>query len=466
MYKDKKYNIPIRNWRKTINDSDEFFISELDSYNKIIQCLEEIYQVYYPYAHSNGKTITISGYIEEWQEKRKKFKLEEVLRRNKCTIEDFVKQYKCFADIANEILGKDVHGFIQLIKSISWNRKANLKGQIRLGVECLQLALMLKYVIEEHLKREILDIDEMSNISENDILTFIPDKMDQYGRLLRASRNQRYTDSKDKINYYNFRNKRLYYLLNSFDLDYQPRVILFVEGDTEEYIIPRFFEWYKGTHNENFAIQIINIKGITKFFGEKISIKDPQNNKYRKILASNFINFVSYNLNQWQMIPFVLGDNEGDIQHLLNTGMAINFEEKIYSFPNDWKYIWGVNNNNKPLLGKDFELTNFSNEELSTVLSNILPKKITEKDIEQLRSTGKGINAIDSKIDDNKLKIAEKLLAYIIQKYDRTEDQSILERPIFEVFNMILELAALNHLPVDKVIENENKKYILSILTK
>ena len=45
---------------------------------------------------------------------------------------------------------------------------------------------------------------------------------------------------KDK-NYFYDRYKRLFYLSNDFKLDYQPRVMVFVEGGTEQKILPEIF---------------------------------------------------------------------------------------------------------------------------------------------------------------------------------------------------------------------------------
>jgi hypothetical protein len=322
---------------------------------------------------------------------------------------------------------------------------------------------MLKRIIEEHLKKEILDIDEMSNISADDILKFEPNQMNQYGVLLRATRNKRYSDNEK--NYHHDRYKRLFYLANDFGLDYQPRVMVFVEGKTEEIVFPEFFELYVGNKPENLGIEFVNIEGISKFFEQKISIKG-SNNKYHKGFINNFNHLVSYNLNKWQLIPLFIGDDENNITFLLNNGVSISFNQNQYPVPKDWQYIWGIANENKPFQGKDFEMANFTDEEIATVLSEKLQKQITAQQVKGKRNAGEGIKQIDIDVEKHKIEIEKKLYQNLFDKYEKERDKSVFERPIFKAIDKITNLAVLNRPPVDREIEIENKEYIEKELKK
>ena len=55
-------------------------------------------------------------------------------------------------------------------------------------------------------------------------------------------RNDRYMNKITDDYEFILNRKKLYYLSNRLTLDYHPRVIIFVEGDTEEVMIPKFFE--------------------------------------------------------------------------------------------------------------------------------------------------------------------------------------------------------------------------------
>ena len=432
-------------------------------FDKFLKFLLSVQSAYFPYAKSGGGTIQITGDDKKWHETKRNFKLEIVLNKIDIKIEDVAGWCKILSDKAQNILGIKGGDWVQLWKNIAWRKKDELEKRVRLGVEYLQWAVMLKRIIEEHLQKEILDIDEMSNIDTDDILQFDTEKMNQYAEFLRANRNKRYSDNEK--NCYHDRYKRLFYLANDFGLDYQTRVMVFVEGQTEETIFPEIFERYTGNKPENLGIEFFNIQGINQFFGQKIAIKD-SNNKYQKGFINNFNRLVSYNLNKWQIIPFFIGDDENNITSLLNKGVSISFNQNQYPFPKDWQFIWGITNSNQPFKGKDFEMACFTDDEIATVLSEKLQKQITAKQVEEERDAGQGIKQINTDVEKYKSEIAKKMYQNLFDKYEKERDKSVFERPVFKVIDTITNLAVLNHPPVDREIEIENKEYIEKELKK
>jgi hypothetical protein len=426
-------------------------------FNKILKFLLSVQSIYFPYAKSGGGTIQITGDDKKWHEAKLNFKLELVLNKIGLRIEDIAEWYKIFSDKAQDLLGIKRDDWIQLWKNIAWREKDALEGSVRLGVEYLQWAVMLKRIMEEHRQKEILDIDEMRNVPANDILRFDPQET------LRGIRNRRYSNS-DK-NYYHDRYKRLFYLANDFGLDYQPRIMVFLEGETEESVFPEIFERYIGNKPENLGIEFINIQGISQFFGQKIAIKD-SNNKYQKGFINNFNHLVSYNLNKWQILPFFIGDDENNITSLLNRGVSISFNQNQYPFPKDWQSIWGITNSSQPFKGKDFEMANFDDVEIATVLSEKLQKRITSQQIKEKRDAGEGIKQVDTDVEKHKIEIAKKLYQNLFNEYEKGKDKSFFARPVFKVIDKITNLAVLNHPPVDREIEMKNKEYIEKELGK
>ena len=469
-------------------------LKRYDGFDKILQFLLSVQSVYFPYVKSGGGTIQITGDDKKWQDMRHSFKLDDVLVKLNLKIEDIAKWYKIFSDEAQKILGIKRDDWIQLWKNIAWNKKDNLKGNIRLGIEYLQWAVMLKKIIEEYLQKEILDIDEISNITYDDLLKFEPEKMNQGGILLRATRNKRYSD-KNK-NYYHDRYKRLFYMANDFGLDYQSRVIVFVEGKTEETIFPEIFERYKGYKPENSGIEFINFEGVDKLLStaktseklknllqelqkqEKQSIlsknKNTELNRVIRnlnnidIVISNWTSFLSYNLTKWQIIPFFISDDEGGIKHFLNAEKPIKYYGVNYNVPDNWQYIWGIANNNNPLQGKDFEMANFNNDEIAKVLSEILSKEIQPSDVQTKRTANQGIKQIDQNTEKSgyKVKIAKKLIENLFDDYRKSKNKKLFDKPIFKTLDKIINLAILNHPPVDREIELKNKEYFGKELQK
>jgi len=311
--------------------------------------------------------------------------------------------------------------------------------------------------------------------------------------MLRNYRNDNFYDENEGKDYYYNRYKRLFYLANSFELDYQPRVMLFVEGETEENVLPLFFEWYSDISPEDMGVEIINFKGVTQLLStsesaEKLrkllidlqrkerqeilsKTKNKQLNQIIKdlqevdIVISNWTSFLSYNLEKWQIIPFFISDNEGNIKHFLDADKPIRFEGADCNVPKRWRFLWGIDNENLPFVGKDFEFANFSNEEIASALEKVIGKKVAVEEIQALRENGNGINKVDG-VEKKKIEIGKELIQTLITTYQATKDEAILRRPLISAIDKVLELASLNHLPTSRKHELINKAAIKKWLSE
>lgn len=481
----KKDNYPYFNLKKT----KQQFEKERENFDRILEFLLSIQSIYAPYGRSSSKTITIKD--ENWHENRNKFNPKKELNELEFTIKQVTILYGLFSDKANKILGIKRDDWIQLWKSIAWNEKNKLEGDIRLGIEYLQWALMIKRFIQDYCDREILDIDEIGNISWDDVLKI--DISSERTPKKRKYRNEAYFDSEENKNYYNDKYRRLFYLANDFDLNYQPKIMVFVEGETEEKIFPKIFEWYYNKP-ENLGIEIINFKGVDKLLSTSQNALELKNlidniqkelrercishNQRKKmaelikelkktdIIISNWTSFVSYNLNKWQIIPFFVSDNEGNVKHFLDAGKPINFKGDNYDIPEEWKYLWGVTNANEPYFGNNFELANFSDEEILLAINEALEDDIDINKIREIRENEDGIKKIDDKILKSriKIKIVNILFDNLFREFEETNNEKLLERPIFKLIEKIIELARFNPPPVNTEIEIHNKKIILELL--
>ncbi|XOB46631.1 MAG: TOPRIM nucleotidyl transferase/hydrolase domain-containing protein [Candidatus Nealsonbacteria bacterium] len=546
-HKGKVIKPQVLTWKRILKKANQEIKKELKEFNQFLKLLISIQEVYYPYAKSGSKTIQITGDIEEWQKKKKALNLKRELKHLNLKIDDVVKWYKVFSDTAQELLGIKNGDWMQLWKAVYWRRKDTLGGVVRLGVDYLQWAVMLKRFLEDCLQKEVLDLDEMSNCTPKDVLKIKPNRwqgvyslrhfrnwgyMDLKPGLskklqkilnkiqgVKGKRDKRqvekefsefnqmgfYIDWKDKgiffdkdrltiKNYYYDKYKRLFYLSNDFGLDYQPRITVFVEGETEKVIFPKVFKWMYGSLPENYGIEFIAFKGVDQLLStsknaeklrrliNKLDKEEKQAHlsktkrrelnqlirdlKNTKIVVSNWSAFLGYNLGKWQIIPFFVSDDEGNIRHFLEAEEPIPFEGKNYDVPPEWRFLWGVDNKNKPFKGNNFELANFSNREIASVCTEILGRKIDEKQIQELRKEEKGIKEIDRQVSDPgvKIEIAKSLFEKLFEDYQANNDKKILERPIFVVINKIMKLANLNHMPVDRISELRNKEIILKKL--
>lgn len=204
-------------------------------YNDFVNFLIGI-QIYSPYGRSNLRRINIKTNREYLFKKLDEFDLNVLLNVLNLDENYPYRIYVAICSKLKELLGSN--DAIQLWKNVSWEKKDKCVGPTRLGIEYLQWAMMLKKCLEDYLGREILDVDE-ANFWEN-VKSKIPSE--EKGRTLRGIRNKRFYDEIKKEYEFNSNRKRLFYLCNSLTLDYHPRVVLFVEGKTEEILIPKFFK--------------------------------------------------------------------------------------------------------------------------------------------------------------------------------------------------------------------------------
>ena len=526
-------------------EKKERLIKEYKIFNLFLKFLITIQNIYYPYVRSSSKTIKISGDRSRWFKMKKDFNLDNELKYLSLKIEDVARWYWILSNISQKMLGASESDWIQLWKNISWDKKEKLKGNNRLGIDYLQWAVMLKRVIEEYLAREIPDIDEIINFGPEDVLTIKTNIWNCQPDSLRSIRNGRLLDidlEDDKIlnsifskilkpivnkaeieeefskfkekgfcidwrdkticfnenvnNFYHSKYKRLFYLSNSFRLDYQPRVIVLVEGKTEENILPKIFKWYYGEMPDSLGIEFIDFKGVDQLLSTSknaeilrdflidIQIKTEQkglSNKEREtlnkiirklkkgdIVISNWTSFLSYNLEKWQIIPFFLSDNEGNIQHFLEAEAPIRFKGKNYNIPQEWRFLWGVDNQDEPFIGDSFELANYSDLEITTAINEILESNIEDEEVQELRISERGINVLDPGVEENKIEINEKLFDNMFNSYEKNKDDSLFKRPIFKAIKKITDLAAIrtHASPSDRRVELMNIDYIEKILSK
>lgn len=511
-----------------IAEKKESIRKQYNEFNKFLKFLLLIQHVYYPYARSGSKTIQLRGGDESWKKSKRNFCSKRTFEISGINLDDVLFWYKVFSEKTEDILGDSSNDWMQLWKNISWNKKNRLKGCQRLGVDYLQWALMLKRFIEDNINKEIPDIDELNSYNHEDILNtelnrwngrfnprhyrnlryfdFTPEQYDKLNVVIQEMQNGAeksaikklfkpyeklgfyinwkkkgiYFDEKElKLkNYYKDKYKKLYYLANSFGLDYQPKMIVFVEGDSEEIVIPEMLLWYGGSP-EDLGIDFINICGVDSWLGGSFNLREQFDKKPKKKLISNFKALLTYNLKRWQIIPFLLADNEGNLIELIGNEngevLSLNGEDIAFSKSSELVYVWGQDNKDTPFKGKSFELANYSDEEISEALSNILSRvkskqiKIEPKDVNEIRDNH-GINEICNSqyrddIKRSKIQINQRLFQNLKGAFENKEiSNEVFERPIFKAFEIIIRNASLNHQPVDRISELKNRNILKEII--
>ena len=444
------------------NLSECFNKLKLDSekFTDFLKLLLLIQNVYYPYFKSCKDRISVDDH-EEWRNSASLFNLDSELEclggMDPRIILSYYHEFSVKACSFFGVKEGRTDDWLQLWQSITWAKKSDLTGPIRMGIEFLQTSKMLKRCLEDYyLGKKVPDIDEIHlRDFQNDSLNgFLEDPLSVPNRMMEI-RLDRYMEK------LNEKYKRAYYLSNKFGLSDHPKMMLFVEGDSEEIVLPKVFERYCGVTLENYGIQLVNLGGITKFFSGEIKTQQPGENRVRA-RVNNFKELISNNLEHWQILPYLLVDNENTILADLKQYDSITFCEGKYKFPEKWRYIWGVTNLHAPFVGNNIEFSNFSNEELSYVIHGDNTDTSRIEEISHVRKSKK------QSLDDLKRKwdIKKSKSQILEELFDRLFENLIFDRPIFWAFDLIRNIASLNHAPVDRAIELENKKTIVNWLSE
>lgn len=416
-------------------------------------------QIYAPYGRSDTRYIKPN--YSNYHEKLKDYTLKEVLKLINAEEDDL---YKAYCEICNNL--EDLLGnrfAIQLWKNIGWDKKKNCKGHTRLGIEYLQWAMMLKKCIEHHIGREIFDVDEI-DMFWDDIKNNIPSE--ETGRNIRGCRNEDFTN--DITGEYEFdnSNKRLYYLANYLNINYHPKVTVLVEGKTEELMLPKFFNFYI-CDCDKLGIEIVNVGGVSNFYGKNIRIKDEKTRRYIDNIVTSFKHLINYNLHKWQTIPYFIGDNENKFAQHVIEGRVFDLKEFFerydgrdmkeiegeYLEPDkkrnekmieEWKHVWE----------HDFELDTYTPEELQAAINEVCDTKFSLEKIKNIYKHPKngekgGLKSLGDEIDRNKIRINEKAFENLVDYYNETHDERIFDREIFKVLDKITDLAVYNPAPVN-----------------
>lgn len=439
---------------------DERIVEYRQSYFENFVNLLIAIQIYSPYGRSNLKKINLKTEKNSFYKKLEEFNLDETLEVINLEHDELYKAYAIVCSKLRDLLGSN--DIIQLWKNIAWSKKDKCIGNTRLGIEYLQWAMMLKRCIEDDLSHETFDVDEVDGNWEK-VRDELPSN--ETGRTQRGVRNDWYTNKLNDEYEFRLNRKKLYYLANSLTLDYHPRVIIFVEGDTEEIMIPKFFELY-GYNFMDLGFEIVNIGGIANFNGAKLTFQN-ENKKYVKKVISNFKHLVNFNFELWQAIPFFIGDNENNIIENLKDGVIFDTKKLISGFDNrpakevipelieeygeindslieSWSHIWEY----------DFELDNFTPIELKNAINEVCSTDFSLNDIQEIVDScddGEkiGIKSLGDEVEENKISINLKAFDNLVKYYEDTNDSEVFKKPIFKVIERLLNIHDTNHQPVD-----------------
>ena len=486
---------------------------------KFLKFTSAVYPLYCPYIQSGGGVFTRSIRSDQTEQERSLMinRIQSNIRMIASDLEidavgDLSFWYSRFTSLAINELGcaSNESDWLRLWMGVLFEKKGDLRGRVRLGIEYLQWAVMLKPIIEDLIDREVADVDEIGGFHYESIVDIelnrwggpgvrsfknflnmdisdkefdlISQKLDLVashpaddssksgkeaidgaasGFYIDWDKRGVYFDDKD-IGVKNLNKdgyKMRYYLANSFGVDYTPRMIVFVEGMTEEVMVPKFMKLAR-VDVSLLGIHIKSIDGISNLYRRS-------NSKDKVGWINNFQHLIDYNLSKWQILPFFLLDAEGDVQDQLDNWPVTTLDSQKYTLnQNKLCHLWGKSNRNKPRKGNSFEMANYTDGEISRAINKFHAARssgrrtIEWQDIRVYRNQGLSIGQIYKKFYSHKLGGPEKMEVneILFDSVGKLNDKT--QRPILQACKLIVEGAVLNHRPKARFIEVKNLKSV------
>ncbi len=377
---------------------------------------------YYPKTQSDERRFVLtSGAIEhgewDWYEYARAWDGSAILNQLGWSRDALKSQYEA---ISVELTSVDpLAEWQNLVRFIAVDKKARLKGKALLAQTLREMAVMLRLLYRDAYEEDLPPPYEVFT----QVFHRIPDVEPSIDPL-----------------------RALELVANDFHVNPKPRLVLFVEGETEAAIIPLVFDRLLGANPSKFEIEIINLKGISNITGGKSES------------LSSIWRLVDY-FHHHQTIAVVLADNEGwaskNLKRGLRNSISTYFSDRKTTRPN-YIRVWRL----------CFELDNFSDTEISAALIE-MGAQVSKLEITKCRNDArfpahdKKATTIASIFKDKTGRGLDKVALgrTLIEMMFRTSTKrSPSNRPISKFILRVAKLSARNHQPATNSMWEYNQR--------
>ena len=420
----------VEGWERRIGEWIEYMRSSLESsrshaYRPSIAFLcQYISNRYYPKASGDQRTVrtghtsswdswlSVGDHRWSWEEEAREWDVKAVESLFELTPSKLKKAYETLAGGQSRVDPLD--RWYPLVQFVSLDDRRRLKGAALQAETLREGALMLRCLYADLYKEELPPPNQVHAT----VITHMPE-----------------------LSVRNDVRKYLEFVVNDYGINPQPKLVLFVEGESEERIVNRLFDELFGFPASRAWIEIVVIHGVDNATGGK-------EDRYRAILR-----LVDY-LHHHQTLTFILLDNENNAEKLKKAAAnasSIFGHRKRITRP-EYVRIWK----------RSFEFDNFSDTELASALSKVAEGRNTFKG-EDVRACRNDINpgvaltrlyknAVNFSLP--KLKLADELVEKMLSSQSRRQ---VRDRPIVKVLRRVAELAIRNPFPTRQEIWEKNQ---------
>lgn len=357
-----------------------------------------------PYPGYTGR-YPFSGQRDwDWNEYANKFDPKKIAKQFGLSPNKLMHAYNALASIANAC--DPLKKWANLVEFVSCERKRELSGNARLALSMRDAAKMLKLLYADLYHTDLPPTHEVSTR----IFLHFPE--------LKARKDVR---------------RHMELVVNQYDLNPQPKLVLFVEGKSEKVLITKIFKHYYHSHPGRLGIEINNLKGVGNFTGNR------KTDRFNAIFR-----LVDY-LHHHQTIAFLILDNENNAPRLLMEAEKKKpslYGQKRTFIPSDHIVLWK----------KSLEFDNFSFAEIAKGLE-LTGKGSASFSADEVKEAGSSefpgaeLSTLFRKktnYDLNKPKLAKNLAKLML---DLKSEQPIEKRDIMKTIQRVRELAFLNPFP-------------------
>lgn len=370
---------------------------------------------YYPHTQTNKRTINISSGFSEnpwmsvssmewkWRQYARSFDVKYVERVFGLTPEKLKHAYEAMG--ASASFCDPLDKWANLIEFVSIKKKKDLKGKALRAQSYRDAANMLRLLHKDLYAEKLRPTHQIFG----QVINHFPE--------LEAREDVR---------------KHLEFVVNQYDLNPRPKMVLFVEGESEIVLINTIFHEYYGHHPGISGIELVNLQGVNNATGDKKA------DRFRAI-----IRLVDY-LHHQQTMTFLILDRENYAEKLKNSvvkAKSLHGVERL-AVPKEHIVLWNI----------ALEFDNFSNREIAKALSELTNQKVPFKsaDVKVCRdSKNAGKSLSDLYKERTGYGLEKPKLAALLGKIlvDPKSRKHPANRPIVKILDKVRLRAARNPFP-------------------
>ncbi|AXE63926.1 hypothetical protein BBF93_06625 [Hyphomonas sp. CACIAM 19H1] len=372
---------------------------------------------YYPQTQTNKRTITISGpggFSEDewmlvngldwdWYQYTRNFDPKEVEARFALTPEVLRHAYETLGSAASRC--DPIDSWANLVEFVSLYQKKKLKGKALRAQSMREAANMLRLLYKSLYGEDLRPTHQI----HGQVINHFPE-LDQRNDVRR----------------------HLEFVVNQYDLNPQPKLVLFVEGESEVVLIEAVFRDLFGTHPGASGIEIVNLQGVNNATGSK------KEDRFKAIFR-----LVDY-LHHHQTLTYLILDNENQASKLkaaASETRSLHGQSRM-AVPPDHIQLWEVS----------LEFDNFSDDEIASALTAITDGRcfFNANEVHTAREDkmpGSALTALfrsKTNYGLNKPTLATELAKILT---DRSSERRTSDRPIVKLLKIVRTLALRNPFP-------------------